>query len=136
MGILDDIKKLGFKLEEPDRDQIEKIVEKIKKEKKDPSIRNALIEGEVGDFLNAWRPDIMDAIVQHRQGETDDWVRKTQRKFDEKGNRICDEPYCPSTDGVAQCVRCGKYICKDHNYPEGSRCCYDCHVAQFGKENT
>jgi hypothetical protein len=136
MGILEDIKKLGCTIEPADQDEIDKIVEKVKKEKKDENIRNAVLEGELGDFLNAWRPDIMEAIVKERQREADEWVRLTRRKFDEKGDRLCDEQFCPSTDGVAQCVHCGKYICREHNYIKESRCCYDCFVERFGKENT
>ena len=136
MAILNDIKRLGFKLDPADRDEIDKIVDRITKQQKDKDIRNAVIEGEVGDFLNAWRPDIMEAIVKDKQKEADEWVRKTQRKFDEKGRRVCDEQFCPSVDGVAQCVHCGKYVCNEHNYMKESRCCYDCYVEQFGKENT
>jgi len=136
MGILADIKKLGLKLEPEDQDEINKILERIGKQTKDESIRNAMIEGEIGDFLNAWHPDIMDEIVKARQRQSDDWVRTTQRKYDEKGNRVCDEQFCPSVKGVAQCVFCGKYVCSEHNYKKDSVCCYDCFVEKYGIENT
>jgi hypothetical protein len=136
MGILADIKRLGFKLEGSDQDEIDKILERVGKTTQEESVRNAVIEGEIGDFLNAWRPDIMDEIVKDRQRQSDEWVRTTQRKYDEKGNRVCDEQYCPSTDGVTQCIYCGKYVCKEHNYKKDSVCCYDCFVEKYGKENT
>ena len=136
MAILDDIKRLRIKLEDADQDQIDKIVEKITKEHKDKIVRNAMIEGEVGDFLQAWCPEVMEAIVSEKQRDANDWVRRTQRKYDEKGNRVCDEQYCESTNGVAQCVHCGKYICREHNYRKDSLCCYDCYEEQVGKENT
>lgn len=136
MGIMEDITKLGFTFEPADQDEIDRILQRVTKENADEGIRNALIEREVGDFLDAWRPDIMDAIVKERQREADDWVRMTRRKFDEKGNRVCDEDYCPSIDEVAQCVHCGKYICREHNYMKDSRCCYECYVERFGVENT
>ncbi len=135
MGIIADIKRLGFKLEPEDRDEIDKIVQRLTKQQKDVSVRDAMIEGEVGDFLNAWRPDIMEAIVKDKQKQSDDWVRMTQRKFDAKGNRVCDEQFCPSTAGVAQCVFCGKYVCNEHNYMKDTRCCYDCYAEKVGKEN-
>ena len=136
MGILADIKKLRIKLDPEDQDEIEKIVERIGKQTKDESVRNAMIEGEIGDFLNAWHPDIMDEIVKARQRQSDDWVRTTQRKYDEKGNRVCDEQFCPSVKGVAQCVFCGKYVCSEHNYKKDSVCCYSCFVEKYGIENT
>jgi hypothetical protein len=136
MGILQDMKKLGIKLEEADQDQIDAIVKRITKEKKDETVRAAMIEGEVGDFLNAWCPEVMDAILKEKQREANEWVRQSQRKFDEKGNRLCDEQYCASGEGVVQCARCGKYICREHIYGKDSQSCYDCYVAQVGKENT
>ena len=134
MAILDDIKRLGIQLEEADRDEIEKIVEKATKEQKDEIMRNAVIEGLVGDFLSSWCPEAMEAIVKDKQKQSDDWVRLTQRKYDEKGNRVCDEQFCPSTDEVAQCTYCGKYICKEHNFLKDSCTCYDCWVTHCGGE--
>ncbi len=132
MAILDDIKRLKIELDDADWDEIHKIVAKAKREQKDEIIRNALIEGMVGDFLMAWCPEAMEAIVQDKQKQSDEWVRLTQRKYDEKGNRVCDEQMCPSTTGVAQCVHCGKFVCNEHNYMKESRCCYDCFVAREG----
>ena len=136
MGILADIKKLGIKLEAEDQDEIDKIQQRIRTQIKDENVRDATIEGEIGDYFNAWRPDIMDEIVKERQRRSDDWVRTTQRKYDEKGNRVCDEQYCPSTAGVAQCVSCGKHVCSEHNFSKDSVYCYTCFVEKYGIENT
>ncbi|MDR2017615.1 MAG: hypothetical protein LBQ00_01845 [Syntrophobacterales bacterium] len=135
MSILADIKRLGFKLEDADKDEIDKILQRIGKQIKDKDVRNAIIEGEIGDFLNAWRPDIMDELVKDRQRQVNEWVKTTQRKYDEKGNRVCEEQFCPSTNGVTQCIYCGKFICKEHNYKKDSIVCYDCFAEKYGKEN-
>lgn len=136
MAILEEIKRLGIVLKEPEQDEIEKIVAKIEEEKKDdPFVRDALIECTVTDFLNVWAPEAVDALVKERQRENDEWTRLTRRKFDEKGDRICDEEYCASTVEVAQCAECGKHICKEHNYGEGARSCYDCWLVKFKAMN-
>ena len=138
MGLLDDIKRLGFKLDPADKDEIDKIVERVGKTVQDKHVRSAVIDGEVGDFLNAWRPDIMEEIVKDKQKQSDDWVRLTQRKYDNKGNRVCDEQYCPSVDGVAQCAVCGKSVCREHNFmkEKGPVMCYECFVEKYGVEAT
>jgi hypothetical protein len=134
MAILEDIKRLGITLEEADRDEIEKIVAKISEEKKDDAfVRDALIEYAISEFLSVWKPEAMETLAKDKQSQNEEWVRLTRRKYDEKGNRICDEQYCPSTIEVAQCVYCGKYVCKEHNYGEGPRCCYDCWLIRFSK---
>jgi hypothetical protein len=136
MAILEDIKRLGIILKEQDQDEIEMIVAKVSEEKKDdPFVRDALIEYTVNEFLNVWCPEVVEELVKDKQRQSDEWVRLTQRKYDEKGDRICDEQFCASTEGVAQCAQCGKCICKEHNYGEGSLCCYDCWLAKFKQEN-
>ena len=133
MAILDDIKRLGLKLEDTDREEIEKIIEHITKEKEDEFVRNSLIEGAISEFISAFYPDVMEALIKEKERQNSEWTRLSQRKFDEKGNRQCEEEYCSSIAEVAQCNYCGKYICKEHNYLKGSRCCYACWVFNFGE---
>lgn len=135
MGILQDIERLGLRLDADNLDHIKMIEEDITKKTDDELVRNALIEMHVSDFLSMARPDIMDALVNEKNKEFEQLRQKSQRKFDEKGNRICDEQMCDSATGVAQCVYCGKYICKVHNYGENERCCYDCSIElTYGKK--
>ncbi len=134
MGIMDDIQRLDIKLEASERDEIENIIKHITREKEDEFVRNALIEGAVSEFINETRPDIMGALIAEKERQNKEWMRLSQRKFDEKGNRICDEQHCSSIAEVAQCNYCGKHICKDHNYLEDSKCCYGCWVFNFGGE--
>jgi hypothetical protein len=133
MAILDDIKRLGLQLEKADRDEIDRIVKHVTRETEDEFVRNALIEGAVGEFLAAFCPDAMDAIIRDKEKQSNEWIRLSQRKFDEKGNRLCEEDFCSSIDEVAQCAYCGKHICKGHNYLNDSRCCYACWVFNFGE---
>jgi hypothetical protein len=133
MSIMDDIKRLDMKLEASESDEIKNIVDHITREIKDEFVRNTLIEGAVGEFIHEMRPDIMEALIAEKDRQNKEWIRLSQRKFDEKGNRICDEQHCSSTTEVAQCTYCGKYICKEHNYLEGSTCCYSCWVFNFGE---
>jgi hypothetical protein len=134
MGILDDIERLGVELEDRDKEAIDDIVAYIRGEKKDELIQNALIEGAVGEFLSVFCPEAMNAIVADRNRQAEEWMRKTTRKYDEKGNRVCEEDLCPSIKEVSQCVYCGKYICEEHNYIHGSKCCYDCYIFHFGEQ--
>jgi hypothetical protein len=132
MAILEDIARLGLELEDADRDEIDKLVAKISEEKKDdPFVRDALIEYAITEFLCCWKPEVVDVLAKDKERQNEEWTRLSQRKFDEKGLRICDEPYCSSTAGVAQCASCGKYICKEHNYGEDALCCYDCWLMKF-----
>ena len=133
MAILDDIKRLGLRIEKSDRDEIDRIVKHVTRETEDEFVRNALIEGAIGEFLAAFCPDAMDAIIKDKDLQSKEWIRMSQRKFDEKGNRLCEEDFCSSTTEVAQCNYCGKHICKEHNYLKGSRCCYACWVFHFGE---
>jgi hypothetical protein len=132
MALLDDIKRLGLQLEKADRDEIDRIVKQVTRETKDEFVRNALIEGAVGEFLAAFCPDAMDAIIRDKEQQSNEWIRLSQRKFDKEGNRLCEEDFCSSTDEVAQCSYCGKYVCKEHNYLKDSHCCYACWVLHFG----
>ena len=134
MGILNDMKQLGIVLKMSESDEIDKIIEHITSQKEDEFVRNALIEGAIGEFINETRPDVMEALIAEKDRQNKEWIRMSQRKFDEKGNRICDEQHCSSIIEVAQCNYCGKYICKEHSYLEGSKCCYGCWVFNFGGE--
>jgi predicted nucleic acid binding AN1-type Zn finger protein len=111
------------------------IEEDITKKADDEMVRKALIEMHVSEFISLARPDIMTALVDDKNKEVEQLRQRSQRKFDEKGNRICDEQMCDSVTGVAQCVYCGKYVCKEHNYGENERCCYDCSIElTYGKK--
>jgi len=133
MAILDDIKRLRLQIEKPEMDEIDRIVEHVTRETQDEFVRSALIEGAVGEFLAAFCPDAMEAIIRDKEQQSNEWIRLSQRKFDEKGNRICEEDLCSSIDGVAQCVYCGKFVCNEHNYVKDSRCCYACWLPRFGE---
>jgi hypothetical protein len=126
MSIMEDIRKLGLVLDEYDEAEVNGIIERVTKDEGDEHIRNAMIEMLITEYLSAIQPEIMSALVQNKQKEVDEWRRTTERRYDEKGNRVCDETLCPSTEQVAQCVYCGKYVCKEHNYGKDERCCYAC----------
>ena len=135
MGILQDIERLGLILDVDNLDHIKMIEEDITKKTDDELVRNALIEMHVSDFISMARPDIMDALVNDKNKEVEQLRQRAQRKFDEKGNRICDEQMCDSAIGVAQCLYCGKFVCKEHNYGKDERCCYDCSIERtYGKK--
>lgn len=135
MGILQDIERLGLKLDDDNLDHIKMIEEDITRKTPDELVRNALIEMHVSEFISLARPDIMSALVDEKNREVDQLRQRSQRKYDEKGNRICDEQMCESVVGVAQCTYCGKFVCKEHNYGENDRCCYDCSIERtYGKK--
>jgi hypothetical protein len=135
MGILQDIKKLGLKLDDDNLEHIKMIEEDISTKTEDELVRNALIEMHVSEFIELARPDIMTALVDEKNKEIEQLRQRSQRKFDEKGDRICDEQMCESVAEVAQCSYCGKFVCKEHNYGENVRCCYDCSVERtYGKK--
>jgi hypothetical protein len=135
MGILSDIERLGLKLDSETLDHIKMIEEDITKNTADVVVRDAFIEMHVSEFISMARPDIMDVLVKEKNREVEQLRQRSQRKFDEKGNRICDEQMCESAHGVAQCIYCGKYVCQEHNYGKDERCCYDCSVElTYGKK--
>ncbi|MCX8022962.1 MAG: hypothetical protein N2745_09340 [Syntrophorhabdaceae bacterium] len=135
MAILDDIKRLGLELAPQIKEEVDRIVESINTEIKDEYVRGALIEGAVGEFLMAFCPDVMDAIIKDKERENQEWLRKCQRKYDEKGNRVCEEEFCPNSEDVAPCVYCGRYICRAHSFHDEKRCCYECWEFHFGEKN-
>ena len=135
MGILQDIERLGLKLDSETLDHIKMIEEDITKNTADVVVRDAFIEMHVSEFISMARPDIMDILVKEKNREVEQLRQRSQRKFDEKGNRICDEQMCESAIEVAQCSYCAKFVCKEHNYGEGVRCCYDCSIERtYGKK--
>src|SRR5690606_6809517 len=101
----------------------------------DEQVRNALIEMHVSEFIAFARPDIMTTLVDEKNREIEEIRQKTRRKFDTKGNRLCDEEMCDSAIDVAQCHYCSKFVCREHNYGGDVRCCYDCSIKQtYGKK--
>jgi len=135
MGILQDIKRLGLKLDDDNLDHIKMIEEDITRKTPDELVRNALIEMHISEFISFARPDIMSALVDEKNREVEQLRQRSQRKYDEKGNRICDEQMCDSVIEVAKCTYCGKFVCKEHNYGETIRCCYDCLIERtYGKK--
>jgi hypothetical protein len=130
MGILQDIKKLGLQLEKDDLDHIKMIEEDLTRNTEDELVRNALLEMHISEYLSMVRSDIMEALIESKNQEVAQWRERAARKFDEQGNRVCDEQLCDSVADVAQCHYCGKFVCKEHNYGEDVRCCYDCSIEQ------
>ncbi len=108
MGILQDIERLGLKLDEDNLDHIKMIQEDITRKTPDELVRNALIEMHISEFIELARPDIMTALVDDKNKEFEQNRQKSQRKYDEHGNRICDEQMCNSVVEVSQCIYCGK----------------------------
>ena len=135
MGILQDIERLGLKLDDDNLDHIEMIKEDITAKTSDELVRNALIEMHVSEFIEMARPDIITTLVDEKNREIEQLRQRAQRKYNEQGNRICDEQMCESVIEVAQCSYCGKFVCKEHNYGEDVRCCYDCSIERtYGKK--
>jgi hypothetical protein len=132
MAILQDIERLGLQLEEADLDEIRAITEAINKRSEDDLVKGSLLEMHVSEYLSVVRPDIMSALTQDKEREMAEWRRKTERKYDEQGNRVCDELLCADTTGVDQCTYCGKYVCNGHNYGQNDRCCYECSKERGG----
>jgi hypothetical protein len=135
MGILQDIQRLGLKLDDDNLEHIKMIEEDIIRKTEDELVRSALIEMHISEFIEVARPDIMTALVEEKNREIEQLRQRSQRKFDEKGDRICDEQMCESVAEVAQCSYCNKFVCKEHNYGEDVRCCYDCSIERtYGKK--
>jgi len=135
MGILQDIERLGLKLDDDNLDHIKMIKEDITAKTSDELVRNALIEMHVSEFIEMARPDIITTLVDEKNREIEQLRQRAQRKYNEQGNRICDEQMCESVIEVAQCSYCGKFVCKEHNYGEDVRCCYDCSIERtYGKK--
>ncbi len=67
MGILQDIERLGLKLDEDNLDHIKMIQEDITRKTPDELVRNALIEMHISEFIELARPDIMTALVDDKK---------------------------------------------------------------------
>jgi hypothetical protein len=63
MGILQDIQRLGLKLDDDNLDHIKMIEEDIIRKTEDELVRSALIEMHISEFIELARPDIMTALV-------------------------------------------------------------------------
>lgn len=128
MGILDDIKRLGLELSAEDASEIEAIFDRAKAEKKDELVTKTRREYYLGEYFTIIRPDIMSALEADKMAQNKELIRQLNRRFDEKGKRICDEVTCSSTENVAQCEYCERYICSKHNYKQDGHCCYACYL--------
>lgn len=126
MSVFDDITRLGLHLTDDDDREIKEIINHIRNTTHDEIVKNTLIELHVIEYLSIMRPDIMSALIKEKERENNEWIKRTQRTFDENGNRICQEAFCDSINEVSQCRFCGKYVCKYHNYSHEFTCCYDC----------
>jgi hypothetical protein len=135
VGVLDDIRRLGLKLEKSDVDEIQAITDRTSAEKDDELVQLSLTDMRITEYLSIMRPDIMDELVKERERQNAEWIRRTQAKYDDRGARVCDEQLCDSVQGVTPCRYCGKYICRGHDYSKGHGYCYDCWTAQHGDED-
>lgn len=126
MGILADIERLELKLDKEDDDYIRAVVAQLNKDQPDEFLRDPIIEGLVEEYLTVNRPEIMEALNRVRTEEAMAMMRAAARRYDEKGDRICDEANCSSTEGVSLCVHCGRYICREHNFGTEPYCCFAC----------
>ncbi len=134
MGILEDIKRLGLELNEDDKTAMEALFDRAKVEKKEELVLKTMLEFYLAEYFTTMRPDIMSALEADKQKENKELLRQLTQRFDEKGKRICDETGCLSTEAVAQCEYCERYICADHNYKKHGHCCYACHLENSEKE--
>jgi hypothetical protein len=126
MGILKDIERLGLKLDKEDSDYLKAIVDQLTKDQPDEFLRDPIIEGLMEEYLTVNRPEVMEALNRDRTEEAIVMMRAAARRYDEKGDRICDEAGCSSTEGVAQCRYCGRFVCREHNFGTDSCCCFAC----------
>jgi hypothetical protein len=134
MGILDDIKRLGLELNDDDKAEVAMLFERAKLEKKEEIVLKAMLELYLAEYFSTVRPDIMSALEADKQSQNKELMRKLSQRYDDKGKRICDETGCESTDAVAQCEYCERYICARHNYIKDGVCCYACHLENIEKE--
>ncbi|OPY66881.1 MAG: hypothetical protein A4E63_02405 [Syntrophorhabdus sp. PtaU1.Bin050] len=132
MGVLQEIERLGLELNEEDLSHVKAISEDIERETQDKTVVPTLVDLHVTEYLSIARPDIMAILVQEKEREMLEWQSKIERQYDDQGNRVCDEPFCDSIEGVAKCRYCGKFVCKEHNYAQDIHCCYACRKERFG----
>ena len=133
MGILDDVKRLGLELTEDDKNEIEVIYDRAKANDKDELVRKTRIEYYIGEYLTIVRPEIMSALEADKMAQNKELIKELGKRFDETGKRICDEVGCLSTENVAKCEYCERYVCANHNYGKAGHSCYACYLEKGGK---
>ncbi len=138
MGILDDIKRLGLEIDDETKVDLEALFDRAKAETGDELVTKTKVEYYIGEYLTQMRPDIMTALEKDRQNRNNELLRDLSKTHDEQGRRICDEITCSSVQGVGECAYCGRFVCKDHNYPTGGKdqCCYACHIEYTEKSKS
>ena len=135
MGILEDMKRLDLSLNDEDTQQINAIIEDANNQRQDEFLRKPVIEYLVSEYITAARPDIWDVLKRDREDTNTKDAIRLNRKYDEKGDRICDETGCGLTEDVKKCNLCERFICRSHNFSESGWCCYACWIEHFkGKE--
>ncbi len=134
MSILDDIKRLHLELNENDNAEINAILDRVAGEGKEEFVQAPLTEYLLEEYLTVMRPDILSALREDRNSANAELMKGMGKRYDQKGDRLCDEPLCSSTESVAKCGYCDRFICKSHNYGKDSWCCYACWKEQGGEE--
>jgi hypothetical protein len=133
MGILDDVKRLGLKLNEEDENGLEIVRERAKVENTNASMLETRLEYYIGEYLSEMRPDIMSALEKNREAVNKELIGQINKKYDDHGKRICDEVSCLSAMDVVQCPHCERFICAQHNYGQARPSCYACFLEHGGK---
>jgi hypothetical protein len=126
MGIRQEMESLKVELDNEDRKQIEAIVEQLNKDQPDEFLRNPTIEFLIEEYLTVNCPQVMDALRAERTRQSQELLKQAARRYDTKGDRLCDETGCGSTETVEKCHYCERYVCKGHNYGMDIWCCYAC----------
>jgi hypothetical protein len=135
MSIMDDVQRLGIKLTEEDKSEIEASYDRARTQKEDELVRKTFVEYYIGEYFTIMRPEIMSALEADKTEQNKKLIEELGKRFDETGKRICDEVGCMSTEGVGKCEYCERYVCAHHNYGKGGHCCYACHLENGGKPN-
>jgi hypothetical protein len=133
VGIMDDVKKLGIELSDDDKHEIEAMYDRAKAQNEDKLVQDTLVEYYIGEYFTIIRPEIMSALEADKTARNKELINELHRQFDDKGNRICDEVGCVSTEGVGKCEYCERYVCAMHNYGKGGHSCYACYLENGGK---
>ena len=75
MGILDDVKRLGFELTEDDKNEIEVIYDRAKANDKDEIVRKTRIEYYIGEYFTIVRPEIMSALEADKTAQNKELIK-------------------------------------------------------------
>ncbi len=134
MGILHELEDLKIELDAEDRQQIGAIVEQLNKDQPDEFLRNPIVEYLIEEYLTLNCPEVVEALMKERTRQSQEMARAAARRYDAKGDRLCDETGCLSTEAVAKCQYCEKYVCKAHNYGTNAWCCYACWKERAGEK--